>query len=303
MQCLYALLHTKSGSLEEQEKFLKQSIGQTYTLYLLLLGFLRELHDLALSQRSKGANKYIKSKESSEPDPQFLCENTLLKWLSENPELTEALEKRKLKQWYLHEDYVKNVYRKILESASYKKYRAVAGNWDADKLFLLDIYRNIIAPDEKIFEFLEDESLTWVDDIPLVNTFIVKRLGKLNPTSAAEFILPPLIKNKEDSDFALTLLQKTLMNAEFLDNEVENKTINWDKERIAEIDGILLKMGIAELLYFPSIPERVTINEYLEIAKEYSTPKSSVFINGILDNIIREYKESGKLKKIGRGLL
>lgn len=303
MQCLYALLHTRSGSLEEQEKFLKQSMGQTYTLYILLLGFLRELHAMALSQRSKGAKKYLKSEESSESDPQFLCENALLKWLSENEELTEAIDKRKLKQWYLHEDYVKNVYRKILESPAYEKYKNVAGDWDTDKTFLLDVYRNIIAPDEKIYEFLEDESLTWVDDIPLVNTFIVKRLGKLNPSSSPGFILPQLIKNKEDSDFAISLLQKTLMNSEFLDNEVENKTINWDKERIAEIDGVLLKMGIAELLYFPSIPERVTINEYLEIAKEYSTPKSSVFINGILDNLIREYKENGKLKKIGRGLL
>lgn len=303
MQCLYALLHTKSGSLEDQEKFLKHSIGQTYTLYLLLLGFLRELHEMAISQRSKGANKYIKTKESADPDPKYLCENTLLKWLSENTELTEALEKRKLKQWYLHEDYVKNVYRKVLESSGYAKYNAVAGDWDADKNYLLDIFRNIIAPDEKIFEFLEDEGITWVDDIPLVNTFILKRLGKLSSSSPLGYILPPLLKNKEDSDFAITLLQKTLMNADFLDSEVENKTLNWDKERIAEIDGILLKMGIAELLYFPSIPERVTINEYLEIAKEYSTPKSSVFINGILDNIIREYRESGKLKKIGRGLL
>ena len=150
MQCLYALLHTKSGSLEDQEKFLKHSIGQTYTLYLLLLGFLRELHEMAISQRSKGANKYIKTKESADPDPKYLCENTLLKWLSENTELTEALEKRKLKQWYLHEDYVKNVYRKVLESSGYAKYNAVAGDWDADRT-IFSIFSGILLPPTKRF--------------------------------------------------------------------------------------------------------------------------------------------------------
>ncbi|MFM1878460.1 MAG: hypothetical protein RLZZ241_1326 [Bacteroidota bacterium] len=303
MQCVYALLHTKNGSLEDQEKFLKHSIGQTYTLYLLLLGFLRELHELAGSQRQKGAKKYIKSDSGQERDPQFLCENSVLRWLYNNTELTTALEKRKLKQWYLHEDYVKNVYRKILESTEYAAYGPAAGAWEADKKFVLDIYKHIIAPDEKIYEFLEDEGITWIDDLPLVNTYILKRLGKLSPNATPGYILPELVKNKEDMEFAMSLLQKTLIHSEFLDKEVENKTLNWDKDRIAEIDAVLLKMGIAELLYFPSIPERVTINEYLDIAKEYSTPKSSVFINGILDNIIREYRDSGKLKKIGRGLL
>jgi N utilization substance protein B len=303
MQCLYALLHTKNGSLEDQEKFLKQSIGQTYTLYLLTLAFFRELHEMAVSQLKKGEKKYLKTENTEEVTPHFLSENKVLKWFSSNPELTEALEKRKLKQWYLHEDYVKQVYRQILESDKYKEYASKAGDWESDKKFTIEIFKNFIAPNDKIYEFLEDETITWVDDIPLVNTFIVKRLSKIGSDTAWSFALPQLIKNKEDMDFAMLLLQKTLQHSDFLDKEVGSKTLNWDKDRIAEVDSILLKMGIAELLYFPSIPERVTINEYLEIAKEYSTPKSSVFINGILDNVIREYRDSGKLKKTGRGLL
>lgn len=303
MQCLYALLHTRDGSLEAQEKFLKQSIGQTYTLYLLMLGLLRELHQLAVSQLEMGERKYLKSNDSDKPDPKALAENALLTWLSGNPALTEALEKRKLRQWYLHEEYVKNIFRQLLESPEYKAYCAGEASWAADRAFVVTVYRDIVAPNDKIYDFLEDEGITWVDDIPLVNTFIAKRLSKLSEQSPESYVLPALLKNKEDMDFAIDLLRKTLVHSEALDLEIEGKTPNWDKERIAEIDGLLLKMGIAELLYFPSIPERVTINEYLEIAKEYSTPKSSVFINGILDKLIREYKESGKLKKTGRGLL
>ncbi len=303
MQCLYALLHTREGSLEAQEKFLKQSIGQTYTLYLLMLGLLRELHQMAVSQLEMGERKYLKSSESDPPGPKRLGNNALLASLSANTALTEALEKRKLRQWYLHEEYVKNIFRQLLESPEYAQYCAGEPSWAVDREFVVAIYRDIVAPNDKIYDFLEDEGITWVDDIPLVNTYIAKRLSKISEQSPEAYLLPALLKNKEDMDFALDLLRKSLVHSEALDQEIEGKTPNWDKERIAEIDGILLKMAIAELLYFPSIPERVTINEYLEIAKEYSTPKSSVFINGILDKLIREYRESGKLKKTGRGLL
>ena len=125
----------------------------------------------------------------------------------------------------------------------------------------------------------------------------------MNEDAQERYVLPRLLKSEEDMDFALRLLRTTLLRSEELSAEISDKTPNWDKDRIADIDGILLRMGIAELLYFPSIPERVTINEYLEIAKEYSTPKSSIFINGILDKLIREYKTSGRLKKTGRGLM
>ena len=128
-------------------------------------------------------------------------------------------------------------------------------------------------------------------------------LKKVNEDSMETFFLPKLLKDKEDMQYARDLLSKTLLKNAALVKEIEGKTPNWDKDRIADVDAILLKMAICELLYFPSIPERVTINEYLEIAKEYSTPKSSIFINGILDKLVKEYKSEGKLKKTGRGLL
>ncbi len=302
MQSIYALSLSKAGDLESSEKFLRRSIGQTYTLYLLVLGLFRELHLYAVSQKEKGAKRYLKEAPMG-PDPARLAGNVFLSAIASDSSLEAELGKRKLRQWYLNEEYVKILYSQILQSPEFEAYSASEGGWDQDRAFILSIFREIIAPNDKVYDFLEDEGITWVDDLPLVNTFIMKRLGKMKATSAEGFLLPALLKGPEDMEFALELLRKTVLRDGELEKEIEGKTPNWDKDRIAEIDAILLKMGIAELLYFPSIPERVTINEYLEIAKEYSTPKSSVFINGILDKLIREYKASGRLKKTGRGLL
>ncbi len=303
MQCIYALALSREGSLESQQKFLNQSIAQTFTLYLLILALLRELHHLATERVRKGTKKYLKAKSDEETSPNRLSENLVLTQLADNALLKEALEKRKLKQWYLNEEYVKILLKEILESDLYREYSKKPASYEEDRDFLVAVFREIIAPNEKIYEFLEDEGITWVDDLPLVNTYLLKQLRKVKPDAPESYFLPPLLKNREDMDFAVELLKKTLLKSAELEAEMEGKTPNWDKERIAEMDAILLKMAIAELLYFPSIPERVTINEYLEIAKEYSTPKSSIFINGVLDKLTRDYKASGRLKKAGRGLL
>jgi N utilization substance protein B len=176
-------------------------------------------------------------------------------------------------------------------------------SFEEDKQFVIDLYKNSIAPNDKIYDYFEDDKLTWIDDIPLVNTFILKLFKKVKPNVLESYFLPELVKDEEDLIFANRLLTKTLLNNEALVKEIQVKTPNWDKDRIADIDAILLKMAITELLHFPSIPERVTINEYLELAKEYSTPKSSTFINGILDKLVKEYQKEGKLNKLGRGLL
>jgi N utilization substance protein B len=140
-----------------------------------------------------------------------------------------------------------------------------------------------------------------VDDIPLVNTQLQKELKAIEP--GQEFRVSKLYKDAEDREFVTQLFRKTVLNESDLAKEYIDKTPNWDTERIAEIDTIILKLAICEFLKFPSIPIKVTINEYLEIAKEYSTPKSSIFINGILDNLVKEFQTADKLKKAGRGLL
>ncbi|MCM4165739.1 MULTISPECIES: transcription antitermination factor NusB [unclassified Arenibacter] len=304
MQCIYALTQSKDDSLEKQEKFLKVSIENMYTLYLLMLSLFIELHERAENQISLSSKKYLKNNTDSYPNKEKFLGNKLLQQIAGNKLLKDELSKRKLNNWYLNEEYIKIIYKEVMESDIYAKYMSNAEtNYEEDKRLVIDLFRDIIAPNEKIYDYFEDDKLTWVDDIPIVNTFLLKQFKKVKENTVPSYFLPPLFKDDDDMVYANRLLTKTLLNNSKLEMEIEGKTPNWDKDRIADIDAILLKMAICELLNFPSIPERVTINEFLEIAKEYSTPKSSIFINGILDKLVREYKEEGKLKKVGRGLL
>ena len=304
MQCIYALTQSKDDSLEKQQKFLNVSIANVYTLYLLLLGLLIELHQLVKKHVDHSQKKYLSEDGIKFPDEARLVNNGLLRQLVGSEVLKKEISKRKLNNWYLNSEYVKILHKEMVESEMYTTYMGLEKtDFETDKNFIINLYREVIAPNEKIYEYFEDDKLTWVDDIPIVNTFLVKRLKKVKPNTEERFFLPRLLKDEQDMVFAKDLLVKTLLNNTEWEKEIQAKTPNWDKDRIAEIDHILLKMAICEFVHFPSIPEKVTINEYLEIAKEYSTPKSSIFINGILDKLVREYKSTGKMQKVGRGLL
>lgn len=304
MQCIYALIQSKDDSLQKQEKFLKVSIENTYTLYLVWLSLFLEIQQKASEQHTLSSKKYIADAENGHVDKARFVNNGLLLQLKNNQLLKEALSNRKLDNWYLNEEYVKLIYKEIIESAIYDDYmKQPQTSFAKDKQLVMGLFKEIIAPNEKIYEYFEDDKLTWIDDIPIVNTFILKQFKKVTEEHNESFFLPKLLKDQEDMVFANDLLSKTLLKNADLGKEIEGKTPNWDKDRIADIDSILLKMAICELLHFSSIPERVTINEYLEIAKEYSTPKSSIFINGILDKLTKEYRAEGKLNKMGRGLL
>ena len=167
----------------------------------------------------------------------------------------------------------------------------------------MDLFKEVIAPNEKLYNYLEDRNLTWIDDLPVVNTALVKLLNKSKQENSENFFTPHLFKDDDDKEFGVTLLKKTIENLDSYSEEISLKTQNWDKDRIADIDFVLLQMAICEFREFPSIPTKVSINEYIEIAKEYSTPKSNVFINGVLDKIVKEYDENKTLNKIGRGLM
>lgn len=304
MQCIYALIHSGEDNLDKQIKFLKYSIENTYVLYLVMLDLFIEIHKLAEKHLKHASKRYLKEENLDAPLPEKFVSNEVLNLIRSNHKLQKEIKNRNLKHWDLHGEYVKQVFEQFVASDRYKEYMKTAErSFEEDKQIVIYLFQEIIAPSEKIYSFIEDEKLTWIDDIPLINTFILKQLRQLHRNPGLNYFTPNLLKDKEDMSYASTLLSKTLLKDAELSDEIEGKTPNWDKDRIADVDGILLKLAICELLYFPSIPERVTINEYLEIAKEYSTPKSSIFINGILDKLVKEYRETGKLKKAGRGLL
>lgn len=303
MQLIYAFNGPESIDLKLPQKLLLQSMEDMYNLYLLLISLITEVHTKAESHLDKSKLKHLATQLEKNPSKKFI-DNKLLQQLELNTALQEVIKKRKPNDWKLDNEYVDIIFKKILESEIYRNYMdSDKSSYNEDKKFVLDVFKIIIAPDEKLYDYLEDKKLTWLDDLPVVNTGIVKLMKKAKENTPESHFLPMLYKDDEDKDFALQLLNKTILNQKKYNQEITDKTTNWDTDRIAVIDGILLKMAICELQNFPSIPTKVTMNEYLEIAKEYSTPKSSVFINGILDKIVKEYAENGKLNKTGRGLM
>jgi len=303
MQSIYAMHQNGSDSIEKEEKFLLYSIDNILDLYLTMLSSLIEIGKKEAIFIEKSSQKHITTSQERNPNKKFI-NNTILQILSENNSLSIALENRKINHWELNEDYIQILLDSIKNSNFYAKYMAnTVNNFEEDKQFILDIFTELIVPNEKLYEFLEDNKLTWIDDIPVVNTQIIKQLKQIKSAKDEAFKVPKLFKDQEDQEFVTNLFRKTVLNERELAKEYVDKTPNWDSERIAEIDTIVLKMAICEFVKFPSIPVKVTINEYLEIAKEYSTPKSSIFINGILDNLVKEFEIANKLNKIGRGLM
>ncbi|MBF0693524.1 MAG: transcription antitermination factor NusB [Flavobacterium sp.] len=303
MQSIYAMHQNGSDNMQKEEKFLFYSIENILDLYLIMLSSLVEIRDKEEEYLQKSAKKHLATPAERNPNKKFI-NNAILVSLAENSSLSIALEDRKINNWQQNDDYILIMLSAIRESDIYKEYMSTTDTtFEQDRQFVIDMFMELIAPNEKLYEYLEDNKLTWVDDIPLVNTQIVKQLRSIKPNSHQSFSVPKLYKDDEDRDFARDLFRKTLLNESELAKEYIDKTPNWDTERIAEIDTIILKMAICEFLKFPSIPVKVTINEYLEIAKEYSTPKSSIFINGILDNLVKEFTAAEKLNKIGRGLM
>lgn len=292
-----------SDSIEKEEKFLLYSIDNILDLYLTMLSSLIEIGKKEAVFIDKSSQKHITTSQERNPNKKFI-KNTILQILTENNSLSIALENRKINHWELNEDYIQILLDSIKNSDFYGKYMAnTVNNFEEDKQFILDIFTELIVPNEKLYEFLEDNKLTWIDDIPVVNTQIIKQLKQIKSAKDEAFRVPKIFKDEEDQEFVTNLFRKTVLNEKELAKEYVDKTPNWDSERIAEIDTIVLKMAICEFVKFPSIPVKVTINEYLEIAKEYSTPKSSIFINGILDNLVKEFEIANKLNKIGRGLM
>ncbi len=302
MQSVYAYSQRANPNIDSQEKFLMHSIDQMQDLYLLMLQMLLALREQAESFLARSQKKHLATAIEKNPSRTFV-DNKLLQLIASNSTFNDVIAKKKLDYWAMDSEYVSIILNELRQLEWYETYLSKKETtYKEDQDFIIKVFKEVIAPNDKLYEYLEDKRLTWIDDFPLVNTAIVKMLNKLSEKNASELLVPDLYKNSEDRDYALQLFRKVILNEDKLNAQIEGKTPNWDQDRIADIDLIILKMGIAEFLFFPSIPIRATINEYLEVSKEYSTPKSSIFVNGILDKIVKEFEENGKLNKIGRGL-
>jgi len=301
MQSVYAMIKSHDDDIVKEEKFIKFSIKKMFDLYVLLLQLLVEVQKLAEQKQEISKKKYLATKEDLSPNRKFV-ENKLIKKIAESTSLSLHIESQHLNNWSKDDEYVKIIWDKLQKSALFSDYLTTEeDSFNLDKSFVIDFFREIVAPNTKLAEYFEDENITWVDDIPFVNTWVLRSLKKQKATST--FSLGSLYKNQDDLDFVSELFKKVILNHHTFENDIKIHTPNWESDRIADMDMILIKMGACEFLNFPMIPTKVTINEYIEIAKDYSSEKSGYFVNGVLDKLSKEFDKDKKIVKVGRGLL
>lgn len=302
-QAVYSYLRGAKNDLGIGERELLSSVNRIHELFVLHASVFTELHSFATKRIEERKNKRLPSQEDLNPNLRFV-DNQLLKALSNSNSLQIKIEDYKI-SWASHGDVIQKLYKTIEDSNAYKKYMSSdSPGVEEQKSFLIKIYREFIADNEVLQDFFEERSIHWSDDHYFVCGYIVKYLKGFQTRFSEDYRVPDLYKDLDDDvDFIQTLYRKTLVNGVAYQEIIMDKAKNWEADRIAVIDFIFMKMAVCELVNIPSVPIKVTLNEYIELSKTYSTPKSRVFINGILDKIIPDLKQKGDIKKIGRGLM
>lgn len=301
LEVVYAYDKSSEKDLELQIKYFLKSNQNFYKLYITCFSLFRELLVLSKNLHLKNKKKYLNNEDDVSLDR--FCENLILNQIFESEYLNQKINDFEIDYWSNHSELISSIWKDIIESEISLKYlRNSSNSFEIDQSFLVNIYRKSIAPNKKLYEFFEDNEISWINDLPLVNSLVLSSIKNMKKTSKKFPFMKDIYKNKEDANFGVQLIRKVVENKSFLEDEISIVTLNWDNDRIAQIDLLLLQMCLTEFLYFKSIPVKASINEYLEIAKEYSSKKSNVFINGILDKLSKNYIEDGTLKKNKRGL-
>jgi N utilization substance protein B len=302
LQTLYAYYKAGREEMGRSEKELHFNIEKAYELYHYLLLLIIDVVLYAESRIEIARNKRIPTPKDLNPNNRFI-ENRLGEQLRNNHTLLRFVDQHKL-NWSHYPELIKEIYSKVLESEEYAAYmEAEECSYAEDKRLITHIFTHIIYPDELLSSILEEQSIYWNDDLEFITSMIVKTFRKFKEGDGPERSLMDLYKNSEDRDYVVKLYRQTILNREEYVEYIKLNTRNWDLERIAFMDILIMQMAIAELIAFPSIPTKVTLNEYLEISKFYSTSKSNIFINGVLDKVMLQLKENKKVQKAGRGLI
>lgn len=282
VQIVYAYYQNGGKNLDTAEKELFFSLSKAYDLYNYLLLLMVEVTKQANKRLNAAKNKLVPTKEELFPNTKFV-ENRFIAQLEVNKQLLEFSNNQK-KTWENEADFVKTLCDKILESDIYKEYMASeTSSYEEDRELWRKLYKNIIFNNIELDQVLEDQSLYWNDDKEIVDTFVLKTIKRFDEKNGAKQELLPEFKDEEDQDFARRLFRRTILNADYYRHLISENTKNWDLDRVAFMDVVIMQIALAEILSFPNIPVSVSLNEYVEIAKLYSTPKSGGFINGTLN--------------------
>jgi len=297
IQILYSYYKGDGQSISLAEKELFHSIEKTYELYFHLLQLAVEITQYAENKIDSRKNKLRPTPEDLDPNTRFV-DNRFVAQLKKNNQLQSFLKEHKT-SWANNQDIVKSMYELIVTSDSYTEYMAAEStNYILDKDIWRKIYKKIILQNEEFSDSIEDQSIYWTDDLEIVISFIIKTIKRFDPENGANQELLPMFKDDEDAEFASKLITKSLENDTEYREMIDKHTQNWELDRIAFMDIIIMQAALAEIISFPTIPINVTLNEYIEISKSFSTDKSATFINGVLDNIVKELRAENKLIKV-----
>mgnify|MGYP001545961658 CR=1 FL=1 len=304
LQALYAFYQSDNEDVLKGEKELLHSVNKIYDLYLTYLSLFPEIKHLAELRIEEAKEKRLPTEEDLDPSLRFV-RNEVLKFYSVNQQLKSECELRKI-SWTGDQELPRKTFRAIRESDAYEQYlgESQSNELATDKAFMEKMFREHIANSELLLQKLDEDSIYWGDDIDLVCNMVIRHLNTIQEGWTESDKLFRLFKDpKEDRDFIVRLFRQTIKSDTVTEEMIDGRAENWELDRIALMDRLLMKMAITEAREFPSIPVKVSLNEYIEISKFYSTPKSNSFINGILDRVFLEMKQKGDMKKTGRGLI
>ncbi len=302
LQILYAHVSSPEKTITQSESELHFSIRKTYDLYHLLFAMLGELTDFANERIESRKMKNLPTQDDLNPNLRFI-NNRLILRLKTDRSLTQYLTGNKL-NWSHYPDLIRGIYTTLIESELYKEYiSSTTDDFQNDRRFCEDFFSNILVNSDLMLNELEEQSIYWNDDLDFTISMVIKTIKKFKSADDQNEYLMSLYKDEEDQEFTKKLFRKAIVNNTENRKIIENYTKNWDVDRVAIMDILIMQLALTELMEFPSIPIKVTLNEYIELAKYYSTNKSSTFINGVLDRITKDFREEGKIIKAGRGLL
>ncbi len=306
-QAVFSFVVSGSDNLEVAQKNLLHSLDKLYELFIYQLSFLIALSEFAEKKIAANKKKFIPSEDDLNPNLKFI-QNRISKLLRENVELQSEIERFKI-SWRDEEPMLRKLYAIIQGSKTYHNYLKNEDSFDSDRTVWVKIIKNQIANFEVLRSYYEEKNSIWLDDFTIANHLLIKFIKSFTPQDDKHKILPGVFRNEkgvfvpEDKEFYIDLFTKTILKQEENVELIRTKVQNWELERIATTDMIILEMAITEFTEFPSIPIKVSLNEYIELAKMFSTPNSHIFVNGVLDRTISQLLKEKKIKKTGRGLI
>ena len=296
IQIVYAWYQNRDKDLRQVERELLLGLQKSYDLYYYLLKLMIEITDLHEKRVNSNLNKFLPTSEDLNPK-MHIVNNQFIEQLRGNRMFINYITERPM-SWESNFNFVKGILDNILESDIYKEYAQLEKpTYKDDKEFWRKVFRSFIHRNETLDDILEDESIFWNDDIEIVQSFVLKTIKQFTKSEGEDQPLLPMFNDEEDREYATKLLRETLVNGKDYREQITKNADNWDFERIAFMDVVIMQVAMAELYEFSTIPIKVTLNEYIDLAKAYSTPKSSTFINGVLDAIVKDLKKSDTIFK------